>query len=510
MKQLTRGGTTGADSPPPCVPLAVRAGEQHPLLLALDQLDTITASMAAAADAWQGLEPLTIREACTRIRKARARLDGQVMKAGRVLDALGTAKNAGATSTGAMLATDYGGNRRETDQLISTGVTITQAGATRTESELLDGSITPQQAQIIGRGLLTLPADTSEEDRATCESTLLAEARRCSLTDLRRAADRVREPIRPPATVDADEDRIVEQRERRAWRLTEFSLTDLDDGTSTGRFRIPHVQAAMLRTLLEAQAAPRRRHLEAASQSPTESGRGSPSTGLSPDEHENLTYQQRLGRAFSTLIEHIPTEGYATTGGTPAAVTITMHVTALRDGLAAKVAVLGTGATMSAGAARRLACEHGIIPAVLGGSSLPLDYGRTRRLFSATQRHALTVRDRGCAFPGCDRPPAWCESHHIVPFSRGGTTDARDGVLLCARHHHLVHDDGWDVRLHPDTGHPQFRGGTYLAWRTHSRFRRAHASTPSRPRPADDLGAQGQVRTRGVPPTGLEPALDPF
>ncbi|MEP6482771.1 MAG: HNH endonuclease signature motif containing protein [Rhodoglobus sp.] len=41
------------------------------------------------------------------------------------------------------------------------------------------------------------------------------------------------------------------------------------------------------------------------------------------------------------------------------------------------------------------------------------------------------MRDGGCRFPGCDRPPSWCEAHHIVPWSHGGRTDLADGLLLC-------------------------------------------------------------------------------
>jgi hypothetical protein len=32
---------------------------------------------------------------------------------------------------------------------------------------------------------------------------------------------------------------------------------------------------------------------------------------------------------------------------------------------------------------------------------------------SPAQRAALIVRDRGCAVPGCVRPPPWCEAHHL-------------------------------------------------------------------------------------------------
>ncbi len=59
---------------------------------------------------------------------------------------------------------------------------------------------------------------------------------------------------------------------------------------------------------------------------------------------------------------------------------------------------------------------------VLGSDSMPLDVGRQQRLATAALRDALTQRDKGCAFPGCNRPPRYCHAHHIVPWLDGGET----------------------------------------------------------------------------------------
>jgi hypothetical protein len=77
------------------------------------------------------------------------------------------------------------------------------------------------------------------------------------------------------------------------------------------------------------------------------------------------------------------------------------------------------------------------------------------RLFQKKLRRLLEHRDGGCAFPGCDRPPAWCHAHHIVPWSKGGPTTLGNGVLLCGYHHRLVHQGQWTVRLARD-GLPEF------------------------------------------------------
>ena len=100
---------------------------------------------------------------------------------------------------------------------------------------------------------------------------------------------------------------------------------------------------------------------------------------------------------------------------------------------------------------RRMACDAAVLPAVLNGGGQVLDVGRTRRLFTGPLRRALAIRDRGCAFPGCDRPVRWTDGHHIISWLNGGTTDVDNGVLVCRVHHGLVHDaNGWRVRLGTD------------------------------------------------------------
>ncbi len=106
--------------------------------------------------------------------------------------------------------------------------------------------------------------------------------------------------------------------------------------------------------------------------------------------------------------------------------------------------------------ARTLACDAAIIPQVLGTDSVVLDQGRAVRLFTAAQRRAIATRDKGCAFPGCDIPPAWTDAHHIVWWSNGGTTDVSNGILLCRRHHTVIHHGRWRIDTDPTGGRPWF------------------------------------------------------
>lgn len=97
------------------------------------------------------------------------------------------------------------------------------------------------------------------------------------------------------------------------------------------------------------------------------------------------------------------------------------------------------GEYISAAAARRMACNAGMLPLVMGGKSQPLDLGQRRRFFSKGQKRAIAARDRGCTSPGCTMPTHRCEVHHIKPFSEGGKTDVSNGALLCIRCHTSFH-----------------------------------------------------------------------
>jgi hypothetical protein len=123
---------------------------------------------------------------------------------------------------------------------------------------------------------------------------------------------------------------------------------------------------------------------------------------------------------------------------------IRMSVDALTTGLGI-AEIDGIDETISAGTARRMAGEAGIIPAVLGGPSEVLDFGKTRRLFSTAQKLAFGERDGGCAFGGCQAPPSYTEAHHIIWWSDVENTDLDNGILLCGFHHHRIHDGGWDI-----------------------------------------------------------------
>lgn len=121
--------------------------------------------------------------------------------------------------------------------------------------------------------------------------------------------------------------------------------------------------------------------------------------------------------------------------------------------LAGHGATTSTGEVLDAGAARRFACTADLIPVVLGGPSQPLDVGRRERLATKAIRAAVILRDGGCTFPGCDRPPGFCEVHHVRPWWSGGKTSLTNSALLCPRHHQSVHRQGYTAAIQPDGVH---------------------------------------------------------
>ncbi len=110
----------------------------------------------------------------------------------------------------------------------------------------------------------------------------------------------------------------------------------------------------------------------------------------------------------------------------------------------------GCDQPMSITAIRRMAADAGVIPYVMGGEGDVLEYARTRRLFSRGQRRAMVERDGGCS--ACHAPPSYAQGHHIAWWDRdGGTTDLKNGVLLCASCHHRIHRDNWGIDVN-DSG----------------------------------------------------------
>jgi Domain of unknown function (DUF222)/HNH endonuclease len=94
---------------------------------------------------------------------------------------------------------------------------------------------------------------------------------------------------------------------------------------------------------------------------------------------------------------------------------------------------------------QRLACDGRIRRILLGPNSAVIDVGRAQRIPSPATRDALRARSGGCEWPRCDRTVAFTNAHHLVHWGHGGGTDLGNLVLLCYRHHWLIHEGGWQL-----------------------------------------------------------------
>ena len=148
--------------------------------------------------------------------------------------------------------------------------------------------------------------------------------------------------------------------------------------------------------------------------------------------------ERRRADALVELCRRAVAAGGAAPATTKAQVVVAIDLERLTQ------AVRGAGATLdrqvlSAQTVRKLACDASIIPMVLGSEGQPLDVGRTKRLVTPGLLAALWARDQGCTYPGCGRPPLWCDAHHVVHWADGGPTSLMNLALLCQHHHTWVH-----------------------------------------------------------------------
>ena len=136
-------------------------------------------------------------------------------------------------------------------------------------------------------------------------------------------------------------------------------------------------------------------------------------------------------------------------GGQRPHLTITATLETLRADPGAPAALLDWGFPISGKALRRIAGDAEITPILLSARGDPLHVGRKYRTATRKMSKALAERDRGCVWPGCDRPPDWAQRHHEVPWALGGRTEIEGMSLLCSVHHGLL-GRGWRLERLPD------------------------------------------------------------
>jgi hypothetical protein len=155
---------------------------------------------------------------------------------------------------------------------------------------------------------------------------------------------------------------------------------------------------------------------------------------------------RRLADALVEVAAHALDLGaIPTTGGATTHLQLTASVETVMGLDGAPGGDLEFAGAVSAATVQRLACDARVRRILLGPNSAVIDVGRALRLPSAAARAVLRARSGGCEWPGCDRPVAFTNAHHLVHWGHGGATDVDNLVLLCYRHHWLIHEGGWQL-----------------------------------------------------------------
>lgn len=259
----------------------------------------------------------------------------------------------------------------------------------QTAAALAAGHLGVGQLRVITETLAALPASVPEPVREQVEADLARYGRDFAPRALRTIAQRIIATLDPDGPEPGGDDPVPGTPVRG-----ELWLRDRRDGRLGLEGWLDPEHGAMVRSLIEQLAAPSRN---------TEGAEGAP---------DSRTVPQRQADALIELCERARAAAeFPTSDGEPAHLTVLIDWEALRAGIG--TATLDHGQHITAADARRLGCDCRVIPVVLGADSEPLDVGRASRTAPRSIRRALIARDRRCCFPGCHRPPQFCDAHHV-------------------------------------------------------------------------------------------------
>ena len=273
------------------------------------------------------------------------------------------------------------------------------------------GLLSAEHARVIGQVIDRIPTTTGDEDFRKAETQLVKAAQHLRPREVGHVGKRLLAYLDPDGVLGSDE-----EHERRRT----FSLVPLSDGSYRAQGYLTPQCGAQLMTALSPLSAP------------------APAAEDAPD---GRTFGQRLHDGLDQLAGlALRCKGILNDAGTTQLV-ITMTADQLASGTG--YAETSFGQLLSVEAALKLADEAQIACVIQDAKGAVLAQGRTRRVATRAQTLALIARDRGCSFPGCDRPPEWCQRHHVIRWIDGGPTDVDNLTLVCSNHHRNFEKSGW-------------------------------------------------------------------
>jgi hypothetical protein len=311
---------------------------------------------------------------------------------------------------------------------VAGGISVDAADAIRRGLGAPDATVTPEQLRVAAERLIAHAQSAGALGVVTPEALLkLARSARHEL-DLE--------------AVERGEKARSAMRYVRRWSR---------DGMSGGSWALPDedggadIDTALRLLLAKTSGGPR---------FPQTDAEGDPieQTSAAPKGENDRTADHILADGFTQIfLNGLRADPSIVPGASRAAVRVVVEEKVLRARRGSALLEANLSA-VSFGKLEEYLCAGGTVEVIFNEDGT-IDVGREQRLFTLRQRTALGVRDGGCRFPGCDKPPSWCEAHHVDQWARDhGRTDTANGVLLCRYHHMLLHAGSWEI-LRQDNGY---------------------------------------------------------
>jgi hypothetical protein len=294
-----------------------------------------------------------------------------------------------------------------------------------------DGLLSVDAADSICRGLGDLDQSITAEKLHQALDGLIGEARQLNANQLFRRARALRDRL------DA---RGIAAREKQAVDDTVFTVWRCEDGKVKIYAVLAPEDGEWWMSTYEAITSPRK------SKSGVRFMTKKQAQWAKHVQEDPRSTDLIAATSFSELLRHgADVDPGKILGGNRPTVRVIVTEKVLSDGVG-NGQIQGNPAPVSLETVERHLCDSGTVGIKFDDDGQCVNVGRDQRLFNARQRTGLAVRDGGCRWENCDRPPSWCEAHHIEHWHRDqGKTDIADGILLCRRHHMFLHNNHWQI-----------------------------------------------------------------